>query len=83
LTPYGVAFTLRGMAGVNGNRLREFREGKRWSQERLAQEAGVSTATIYRIERGGPALRATKRVVADALSIPVETVFPEIQATTA
>lgn len=43
-------------AGNFGDRVRSQRERKGWSQERLAQEAGVSQTTIDKIERG-----ATKR----------------------
>jgi transcriptional regulator with XRE-family HTH domain len=60
------------------NRLAEFRRGKRWSQERLAFEAGVAARTISRIELGEHVpFRATKRVISLALGVPENVVFPE------
>ena len=51
-----------------GNRLREIRKSQRYSQEQLAQIAGVSRATISIIETGRCEMRmATMRKLAKAL----------------
>ena len=34
------------------NTLRDLRKARGWSQERLAQAAGVSTSTVYVLEAG-------------------------------
>ena len=35
-----------------GQRIRFFREKKNWTQNRLANEAGISPTYIYQVERG-------------------------------
>jgi transcriptional regulator with XRE-family HTH domain len=35
-----------------GERVRELRHAKRWTQERLAEEAGLNSVQISHIERG-------------------------------
>lgn len=65
-------------ATENLSRLREFRTRRGWSQERIAQQAGVSAYTISRIERGvHEPNRSTKRAIAWALGYRIEVVFPE------
>jgi transcriptional regulator with XRE-family HTH domain len=53
-------------------RIRELRLAKGWSQERMAEEAGLSTDAISRIERGnrGPRLETVAQI-AGALGMPL------------
>jgi len=39
-------------ARARGGRLRQLRADRGWTQERLGQEAGVSTAAVFQLERG-------------------------------
>ena len=59
-------------AGTFGERVRVQREKKGWSQERLAQEAGVSQTTIDKIERGATKRSRFASEIAKALGIPTE-----------
>jgi transcriptional regulator with XRE-family HTH domain len=54
-------------------RVRELRLAKGWSQERLAEEAGLSTDAISRIERGdrGPRLETLDQI-AQAVGLPLQ-----------
>ena len=54
------------------SRLRELRESKVMSQRELGKRAGVSPATIVRLERGQLARFVTIRKLADALGVPAE-----------
>jgi transcriptional regulator with XRE-family HTH domain len=47
-----VATTTEEMARELGQRVREMREDRGWSRERLGRETGLSSATIIRMERG-------------------------------
>lgn len=38
--------------GKTGGRVRELRKARRWSQQRLGDEAGVSAQTIWHMETG-------------------------------
>ncbi len=38
--------------GKTGERVRELRKARRWSQQRLGDEAGVSAQTIWHMETG-------------------------------
>ncbi len=49
--------------------IRKLRLEKGWSQEQLAEMAGVSTRTIQRIERGGQASLETKKCLAAVFEI--------------
>lgn len=54
--------------------VRTERERKGWTLEDLATESGLAKATIFRIEKGETLPRgATRRKLADALGVPVET----------
>jgi transcriptional regulator with XRE-family HTH domain len=56
-----------------GERVKELREEKRWSQPRLFQESGVSLTTISRLENGQHAPHdRTVRDLARALGVPAE-----------
>lgn len=54
--------------------LREWRLRKYWSYRFLAEQAGVSTETLQRAERGGRVYDTTARRIADALGIKVDQV---------
>jgi len=54
--------------------LRELRIKKGWTQEKLAQEAGISYHTLIKIERGNikdPRLGTLLKIAA-ALAVPIE-----------
>jgi transcriptional regulator with XRE-family HTH domain len=61
---------------VNGNRIRELRERRQWSQLTLSCNAGVTQCTISRLESGRltHARWATLRRLAGALEAPIESV---------
>ena len=50
-------------------KLRELRVDKGWSQRRLAEEAGVTQTTIWKIEHGGGANAATLKKLGDVLGV--------------
>jgi len=54
--------------------LKKFRDGKKWSQEKLAVESGVSYNTIIKIERGGIENPKIETVIklANALGISID-----------
>jgi DNA-binding XRE family transcriptional regulator len=54
------------------NRIRAARQALGWTQNDLAQKAGVSTRTIHAIEKGRPCRQATKRHILNALGVPWE-----------
>jgi transcriptional regulator with XRE-family HTH domain len=54
---------------VNVEKLRELRVDKGWSQRRLAEEAGVTQTTIWKIEHGGGANAATLKKLGDVLGV--------------
>jgi len=61
-----------------GSRLRSLRKKRGLSQPKLAEAAGVSVDTIYRIEKGrdqDPRLPTYARL-AEALGVPVGDLFP-------
>jgi transcriptional regulator with XRE-family HTH domain len=70
---------------VNGRAIKAAREailidGRKMSQERLAHRAGVSSATIERLEqeRGGDQVAATTiYAIAKALDVDLESLFTE------
>jgi len=49
--------------------LRYWRVQRAWHQEVLAKQAGVSMATLWRIETGRPATLDTVRKLAEALGV--------------
>jgi transcriptional regulator with XRE-family HTH domain len=59
-----------------GKRVRQLRDAKGWSQERLADEAGLHRTYLSGIERGvrNPSLRNLARI-AKALSVDVGALF--------
>ena len=52
------------------NRIRAARQALGWTQNDLAERAGVSTRTIHAIEKGRPCRQATKRHILSALGVP-------------
>lgn len=53
----------------DGNGLRRLREQRGWSQQQLAEVAGVSVRTVQRLETGGSATGETRMAVAAALDV--------------
>jgi transcriptional regulator with XRE-family HTH domain len=65
------------MEDLIGRRIKEIREGRGWTQYRLAKEAGVQPSTISQIESGTrkkPSIDVLEKV-ADALSVTVGTLL--------
>ena len=63
-------------------RIRRWREERHWSQEHLAQLAGVGLRTLQRIEKGQSASSETLKALASAFNVDVValSVDPEIEA---
>jgi len=54
------------------NRIRAARQALGWTQNDLAEKAGVSARTIHAIEKGRPCRQATKRKILRTLGVPWE-----------
>jgi transcriptional regulator with XRE-family HTH domain len=54
------------------NRIRAARQALGWTQNELAEKAGVSARTVHAVEKGRPCRQATKRKVLQALGVPWE-----------
>jgi len=54
------------------NRIRAARQAIGWTQNDLADKAGVSARTIHAIEKGRPCRQATKRKILRTLGVPWE-----------
>ena len=52
------------------NRIRAARQPLGWTQNELAEKAGISARTIHAVEKGRPCRQATKRKILIALSVP-------------
>lgn len=65
---------------INGGRVRALREAKSWSQEHLADAAGVSVRTVQRVEADGVGSAETRLALAAALEVPVQTLVFETGA---
>ena len=52
------------------NRIRAARQALGWTQNDLADKAGVSARTIHAIEKGRPCRQATKRKILRTLGVP-------------
>jgi transcriptional regulator with XRE-family HTH domain len=67
------------VAKAVGRRIRQLRNGKGWSQEYLADEAGVHRTYMWGIEQGrrNPSLKHLARI-ADALKVPLTALFEGI-----
>ena len=62
-----------------GKRVRALRTARGWSQERLAEEAGMHRTYMWGIEQGtrNPSLRHLSRL-SDALGVPLHSIFEEL-----
>ena len=60
-----------------GEKVKELREAKGWTQEQLAQKSGLSRVTISLIETGKPKeiMSGTIKALANALEVPVDALF--------
>jgi transcriptional regulator with XRE-family HTH domain len=56
---------------INGDMVRALREEKSWSQEHLADAAGLSARTIQRVESDGVGSAETRLALAAALGVPL------------
>ena len=56
---------------IDPNRIRTEREHRAWSQEHLAEAAGISLRTIQRVETTGAASFETARSLAAVLGVDV------------
>ena len=56
---------------INGEVVRSLREQKAWSQEHLAEAAGLSARTVQRVEAEGVGSSETRLALAAALGVPV------------
>jgi len=54
------------------NRIRAARQALGWTQNELAQKAGVSARTIHAVEKGRACRQTTKRQILNALGVPWE-----------
>jgi transcriptional regulator with XRE-family HTH domain len=52
------------------NRIRAARQARGWTQNELAERAGVSARTIHAVEKGQACRQATKRRILAALVVP-------------
>jgi transcriptional regulator with XRE-family HTH domain len=58
----------------NGERIRELRKDRGWTQEELAEQAECSKGPIERAEKGLPIQPGNLKGIADALKVPLETI---------
>ena len=67
------------VAKALGKRVRALRTALGWSQERLAEEAGMHRTYMWGIEQGtrNPSLRHLARL-ASALGVPLHSLFDEL-----
>ncbi len=52
------------------NRIRAARQALGWTQNELADRAGISARTIHAVEKGRTCRQATKRRILSALDVP-------------
>lgn len=57
-------------------RIRSHRLAKRWTQDRLAQRAGVARITVIRAEQGILPTPLSQQALAEALGVEREELFP-------
>jgi transcriptional regulator with XRE-family HTH domain len=67
------------VAKALGRRIRDLRTSRGWSQERLADQAGMHRTYMWGIEQGArnPSLRHLSRL-ADALAVPLQSLFEKL-----
>ena len=63
---------------IDASTLRNLREEKSWSQEHLANAAGLSTRTVQRVEAEGVGSAETRLALAAALDVPVSDLAPPL-----
>jgi transcriptional regulator with XRE-family HTH domain len=66
---------------VLGQRLRQLRKGRHWTQQDLERESGVAQGNITNIETGrtpNPTAQTVQRL-ADALEVPVDTLLNDTE----
>jgi DNA-binding XRE family transcriptional regulator len=73
---YGVAKRFEASAKALGKRIKQLRQQRGWSQEHLANEAGMHRTYMWGIERGvrNPSLRHLT-CIADAFGLPLAALF--------
>jgi transcriptional regulator with XRE-family HTH domain len=73
-----MASGLNGTAKALGKRVRSLRASKGWSQERLADEAGMHRTYMWGIEQGArnPSLRHLTNL-AEALGVSLQSLFED------
>lgn len=57
---------------IDGQRIKQLRDGRGWSQEHLASICGLSPRTVQRMEAEGNASHESRMAVAAALEIAAE-----------
>lgn len=56
-----------------GQRIKQARAKKGWSQEKLAEEINVATAFLSRVERGGTSINLNRLAqISEVLDVPIE-----------
>lgn len=61
-----------------GNRIRDFRQGRRYTVEELSEKAGISTKYLYQIENGRVSFSTEILYkIANALGIPADALLVE------
>ncbi|MBF4582200.1 helix-turn-helix domain-containing protein [Curtobacterium sp. VKM Ac-2865] len=60
---------------MNDMRIAELRRHRGWTQERLAEESGVTARTVQRLESGADGSLETVSQIARALGVPVRELF--------
>ncbi len=59
-----------------GERIREARKKKGWSQEKLSEEIDIATAFLSRVERGHSQINLKRLAqISNALDVPMETLI--------
>lgn len=65
---------------IDSARVRALRERRAWSQEQLAQVAGLNVRTVQRIESGGSASLETRMALAVAFEVTPEALCEAVPA---
>lgn len=65
---------------VNVEKIRGWRDDRCWSQEHLAEVAGVSPRTIQRLENGDSVSRETVLALAAAFDVPASALAADVEA---
>ena len=67
---------------ADAEKIKRWREERHWSQEHLAELAGIGLRTLQRIEKGEPAAKETLMALASAFGVEVLAlcIDPEVEA---